>query len=71
MTALRQILSLPEAAALLDLSEERVLVFCRQGRILARKLKREWVLSRASVLAFRRKARPGGRPKVDPRQRSQ
>lgn len=63
MNPLAAILSTAEAAAILNLTEERVLQFVRAGRIEGRQLKREWVLSRASVLAFKRKPRKDGRPK--------
>lgn len=58
------ICSVTEAAAILKLTEERVLQFVRDGRIDGRQLKREWVLSRASVMAFKRKPRRDGRPKT-------
>jgi hypothetical protein len=54
----------PEAAAILNLSERRVLIFATEGRIEGKRLKREWVLSLASVKAFKKKPRPGGRPKA-------
>ena len=60
---LSSILSTTEAAAILGLTEERVLQFVRAGRIEGKQLKREWALSRASVLAFKRKPREPGRPK--------
>lgn len=63
MNPLSLICSVTDAAKLLDLSEERVLQFVRAGRIEGRQLKREWVLSLASVRAFKRKPRPEGRPK--------
>ena len=57
---LTQVCSVTDAARILKLSEERVLQFVRDGRIEGKQLKREWVLSLASVKAFKRK--PGGRP---------
>lgn len=63
---LSQVCSITEAAALLNLSEKRVLVFINEGRIEAKQLKREWVLSLASVKAFKRKPRPEGRPRESP-----
>jgi hypothetical protein len=62
-TPLTAVCSIPEAAKLLNLSERRVLMFVTTGRIEARQLKREWVLSVASVKAFGRKPRVTGRPK--------
>jgi hypothetical protein len=63
MNPLSLVCSVPDAAALLGVTERRVLVFIDEGRIDAKRLKREWVLSLASVKAFKRKPRPGGRPK--------
>jgi hypothetical protein len=57
------ICSTAEAAAILNLTEERVLQFVRAGRIKGKQLKREWVLSLASVKAFKRKPRATGRPR--------
>lgn len=57
---LSQICSVSEAAAILKVSEERVLQFARAGRIAGRKLKRDWVLVLASVKSFGRKPRPPG-----------
>jgi hypothetical protein len=61
---LSHVCSIPEAAAILNLSERRVLIFATEGRIEGKRLKREWVLSLASVRAFKKKPRPGGRPKA-------
>lgn len=61
--SLKGILSTTEAAAILNLTEERVLQFVRAGRIEGKQLKREWALSRASVMAFKRKPRKDGRPR--------
>ena len=62
MNPLAAILSTTEAAAILNLSEKRVLDFVHAGRIEGKQLKREWALSRASVMAFKRKPRKEGRP---------
>ena len=62
MTPLAQICSVAEAAALLRVSEERVLQFCRAGRLEAKQLKREWAISLPSVRAFAKRPRDGGRP---------
>lgn len=60
---LSQICSVSEAAAILGVSEERVLQFARADRIEGRKLKRDWVLVTASVRAFKRKPKlKPGRP---------
>lgn len=60
-SSLSKICAVTEAARILKLSEERVLQFVRSGRIEGKQLKREWVLSLASVRAFKRQ--PGGRPR--------
>jgi len=57
---LTQVCSVTDAARILDLSEERVLQFVRDGRIDGKQLKREWVLSLASVKSFARKPRKPG-----------
>lgn len=55
--------SVPDAAAILNLTERRVLQFVTEERIEGKRLKREWVLSLESVKAFKRKPRKTGRPK--------
>lgn len=55
--------SVADAARILEVSEERVLQFVRDGRIDGKQLKREWVLSLSSVRSFAKKPRRGGRPK--------
>lgn len=60
MNPLPLICSTAEAAAILKVSEERVLQFARAGRIEGRKLKRDWVLSLASVKAFAKVERKSG-----------
>jgi hypothetical protein len=52
--------SVSDAARILKLSEERVLQFARDGRIDGKQLKREWVLSLASVREFSKKPRKPG-----------
>jgi hypothetical protein len=61
-TALDMICTPAEAAAILGVTEERVLQFCREGRFQARKMGRDWVILTASLLAFSKQKRPGGRP---------
>jgi len=41
-----------EAAELLDCTPAWVKVLCQQGRLAAKKFSREWIICRASVLAF-------------------
>jgi hypothetical protein len=60
---LDQICTAEEAGAILNLTPERVMTFCREGRIEARKMGRDWVLSLASVREFAELERSGGRPK--------
>lgn len=59
-TALDLICTPADAAKTLGLTEERVLQFCRQGRLLARKMGRDWVILTASVAAFSKAKRPTG-----------
>lgn len=59
-TALDLICTPAEAAALLDVSEERVLQFCRQGRIQARKMGRDWVILTESATRFAKEPRENG-----------
>lgn len=62
-SVLDQICTAEEAAETLDLTPERVMQFCRAGRIEAKKLGRDWAILRSSVLAFGKISRPEGRPK--------
>jgi hypothetical protein len=55
--------SADEAAAILDVTPERVMVFCRQGRLKARKVGRDWIISTASLKEFSKTKRKPGRPK--------
>lgn len=50
-----------EAAAILGLTEERVLQFCREGRLKARKMGRDWVILTASLAVFSKQKRPTGK----------
>jgi excisionase family DNA binding protein len=59
-TALELICTPSEAAKSLNLTEERVLQFCREGRLQARKMGRDWVILSASVVAFSKEKRPTG-----------
>lgn len=61
-SALDLICTAADAAKVLGVTEERVLQFCRDERIQARKMGREWVLLTASVAAFSKAKRPPGRP---------
>lgn len=53
-----------EAAAMLGVTPERVMVFCREGRLAARKLGRDWIISTTSIRAFGKVKRKPGRPKT-------
>lgn len=55
-----QICTADEAAALLNLTPERVMQFCRAGRLEARKLGRDWAITLASVREFAEIPRPNG-----------
>lgn len=55
---LHRVCSVDEAAKMLGVSGERVKQFIRGGRIAAKRLSRDWVLSRASVQALAKIARP-------------
>lgn len=59
-TALDLICTPEEAAGTLGISQERVLQFCRQGRITARKMGRDWVILKTSLAAFSKEERPTG-----------
>jgi hypothetical protein len=54
------ICSTTEAATILGVSRERVVQFAKAGRIVGRKMDRDWVLVRASVMVFKRKPRRPG-----------
>ena len=50
-----------EAAEFLDVSQSRVVQFCREGR-LGRKIGRNWAITRAQLEAFRKiERKPGPR----------
>lgn len=57
---LKLICSTTEAATILGVSRERVVQFAKAGRIEGAKLERDWVLVRASVMAFKKKPRKPG-----------
>jgi excisionase family DNA binding protein len=52
-----------EAAAILGVTPERVMQFCRDGRLEARKLGRDWAVDLQSLRQFAKEPREGGRPK--------
>jgi hypothetical protein len=55
------ICSAAEAAAELGLSAERVLQFCRAGRLAAKRIGRDWAISWQAVLDLAELERPTGR----------
>lgn len=59
------ILTTAEAAKDLDVSPHRVIDFIREGRLVARKLGRQWAISERSVMTLAKKPRDpkGGRPR--------
>ena len=60
--ALPEFVSLPEAAALANVSERHMRLLVDQGKIPAAKVGRNWLVSRAAAVAFKRHPTLG-RPK--------
>lgn len=52
--------SIEEAAALLGVSPERAMQFCREGRLASRRLGRDWVVVRAAAKKLAKIPRPPG-----------
>jgi len=61
-----QLLSVPEAAARLDLTPRRVRKFCVEGR-LGQRVGGRWVITEDELAAFADAPRPTGYPKGKPR----
>jgi hypothetical protein len=59
---LHAILSTSEAAELAHLTNKRINIFCIEGRIAAKRIGRDWAISRHSFEQFLQRARPTGRP---------
>lgn len=59
--ASEKLLSVPEAAEVLSLSNVRVRQLCQQGRI-GEKIGRNYILTEREVKEFAKKTRPAGRP---------
>jgi len=55
MVELEQWISTEQAAELSDYRVEYVRQLCRQSRIEAQKIQRDWLISRESLLAYRRR----------------
>lgn len=53
------LLTVPQVAKRLGLSTARVRALCSQGRIMARKMGRDWIIEEARILP----GRPAGRPR--------
>lgn len=60
------ICSAAEAAAELGISAARVLQFCRAGRLAAKRIGRDWAISRQAVQDLAELERPPGRPRQPP-----
>jgi len=60
--ALPEFVSLPEAAALANVSERHMRLLVNKGQIPAAKVGRNWLVSRAAAVAFKRHPTLG-RPK--------
>lgn len=58
---LADLITATEAAELLGLTPERVMQFCRAGRLPAAKPGRDWITTRAAVAEFARVAREPGK----------
>lgn len=52
----------PQAAAILGLHRTRVAQLCREGRLKARRVGRDWIIRESDLEAFRAQVRPPGRP---------
>jgi hypothetical protein len=57
---LDQLCDQAEAAEILGVSPERAAQFCREGRLAARKIGRDWVIVRAAAEELARIPRPSG-----------
>ena len=63
---LRDMLPSSEVARILDLTQERVQQFCREGRLEGAVLfNGRWIAPRTSVMRFKDVDRPAGRPPND------
>ena len=60
--AIEKLLTTAQAAELLEITEECVRLYCRQGRI-GTLVGRTWVISEDEVRFFKQIPRPVGRPK--------
>lgn len=60
---LAECVSLPEAAALADVSERHMRLLVEKGTVAAAKVGRNWLVSRAAAEAFRRHP-SAGRPRA-------
>ena len=58
-----ELLSVAQAAEELGVTRRMVNQYCRNGRLKAQRVGRDWVIFRADLDAFAKRARPVGRPK--------
>jgi excisionase family DNA binding protein len=56
-------LTVAEAAGLTGYTEAHIQRLARQGEVTARKVGRQWVIDRASVLAWHKTAKRGPKPR--------
>ena len=60
----KELHNVKEAADVLGVSEARVKVFCKDGRLPAFKVGRAWIIRAADLEAFRGVERTTGRPRA-------
>jgi excisionase family DNA binding protein len=58
-----RVTSVPDAAQRLNLSTAMVRRYCQEGRIEAKKVGRDWLITERSLIDFARQPRKVGRPK--------
>jgi excisionase family DNA binding protein len=61
---MNDVCSVQEAARIIGIDESLVRRYCKQGRISARPIGRQWALDRNSVLRFAATPRQMGNPKL-------
>ena len=61
-TTIRGIFTAEQAGEYLDLGADVVRLYCREGRINAEKVGRDWIIRRKALDEFRRKPRLVGNP---------
>lgn len=63
-TTIPNLFNATEAAAYLGLTDSMVRNYCRQARIKAERIGRNWVISRKELDRFKRTPRPMGNPNL-------